>query len=634
MARKKIAVTIGGKRNDVMYETVSGIWRRAREENTDVFVFCCYGGDAAEDTVYNEGEYNIFSLLHPEDYDGFIMVSRNIDSREQRDALHDLLASSGKPAVSIENDLPGMYYAGIDNFSAMHDMASHLIRVHGCRVLSYIGGPYFDYENRKRYRGFCAACTDAGISADRSRIQHYGWSFEDGRQAYREFRDAGRLDADAFVCANDDLAVGFISEAKLDGHSVPADFRVTGFDGSSYANVYSPRISTVDREKETAGYRSCSILLEVMSGIPHLHITRLRSSCIFSESCGCASADSASSCSARCATVDSDLEKEALSAALNSMESVLSKCNSMPEFNDALAGYARLLQARSFYLMINESELRNAPDINASYRTKGYDDIEYVSLEIQDGVQSSHGGHRIPARSIVPTLLDGQCHMYLISPVHFQNRCMGYCVTVDSLELVRASRYFDWLNNLNLTMNIVHEKQIMQILNDKLNMLYMEDAMTGLYNRYGYAMKAVDIFRRNQAAGDATMVMFMDLNQLKRINDTFGHEHGDLAIRTVADAIRRTIPEGFIPIRYGGDEFVIIGRCNDPTVAETLKKNLLGALEEYNRISANHYDVTAAVGYIIAQADEDAPLDDYVRRADAVMYAAKEQFRKNSGRNQ
>ena len=61
----------------VMYETVSGIWRRAREENTDVFVFCCYGGDAAEDTVYNEGEYNIFSLLHPEDYDGFIMRNRS-----------------------------------------------------------------------------------------------------------------------------------------------------------------------------------------------------------------------------------------------------------------------------------------------------------------------------------------------------------------------------------------------------------------------------------------------------------------------------------------------------------------------------------------------------------------------------
>jgi diguanylate cyclase (GGDEF)-like protein len=179
-------------------------------------------------------------------------------------------------------------------------------------------------------------------------------------------------------------------------------------------------------------------------------------------------------------------------------------------------------------------------------------------------------------------------------------------------------------------MNIVHEKRLMQILNDKLNTLYMEDAMTGLYNRYGYAMKAVDIFRRNQAAGDATMVMFLDLNRLKHINDTFGHEHGDLAIRTVAAAIRETTPKEFIPIRYGGDEFVIIGRCNDPAEAESLKQKLLSYLQEYNQKSVNHYDVTAAIGYIIAQPDASAPLDDYVRQADAIMYQAKERFRKEA----
>ena len=628
MTKRKIAVAVGGKRNTVMFETISGIWKRAREDGADLYVFCCYGG-SSEDPVYNSGEYNVFSLLHPEDYDGVIMVARNIDSARQREELAAFLKKSGRPAISIENDVEGMYFAGIDNYTALYKMTSHLIEKHHCETLSYIGGPDFDYENRERCRGFCKACTDHGIALDERRIHHYSWSNSDGCRAFHEFRNQQLLDADAYICANDDLAIGFINEAQAAGFNVPKDFLVTGFDCSPYANVFSPNLTTVDREKESAGYKACDLLLKAIGGIQIPHQTVLKSSCIFSESCGCKSRNTERSRRDRCQAVESVLAKDMLTAELNIMETVLTKCGSLEAYYHNLAAYVQMLHARAFYLMINESELRKTPGINTAYRNHGYDDFMYVSLMMENNEEIAHSGHRISTRSIVPSLLDGKSHMYLISPVHFQDRCMGYCVSVDSLDLIRRDRYFDWLNNLNTTLNIMHEKRLLQILNDKLNMLYMEDSMTGLYNRFGYSMKAVDIFRENEVNGDSTLVLFLDLNDLKMINDTYGHEHGDLALRTMADAIRACVPEGFIPVRYGGDEFLIIGRCNRRKTADDLNKALSDYLEQYNKTSKNPYKVTCSAGYTLAKPFSGDSLDSYVQQADKIMYKAKKKFKKN-----
>ena len=91
------------------------------------------------------------------------------------------------------------------------------------------------------------------------------------------------------------------------------------------------------------------------------------------------------------------------------------------------------------------------------------------------------------------------------------------------------------------------------------------DAMTGLYNRLGYEKKAIPIYHECERLRRMLMVMFIDINHMKLINDSFGHISGDSAIRATASAIMANIKPDWIAVRFGGDEFLIIGGITDET---------------------------------------------------------------------
>ena len=503
----------------------------------------------------------------------------------------------------------------------------HLIKEHSCRTLNFIGGPKENQENMARENGFRSALKGAGIEPDERRIQSWSWNYTDGIEAFNQSNIQSLLDADAFVCANDRLAAGFIFEAQHFGYHVPEDFLVTGFDNNSFASVIYPLLTTVDRDRIASGRKCCATLIKAIRKEEIHHFTRLEASTIFSQSCGCDYNDHEKNRAARNAQTESSLYKEALTADIYAMEKDLSSCNNAEEYYSKLYQYVSYLKCASFYMMINEGSFCNSISSDVQFRKEGYDEYSAIHLAIEDDVRVPEKEIMFPTRELIPFRPESSGHLYLISPLHFQDQCIGYCVSVDTLNLLEYNRHFDWLNAVNLTLNIVHEKRTLSILNDKLNLLYMKDAMTGLYNRFGYTMKAMDMFRENILSQDSTMVMFLDIDNLKMINDNFGHEHGDLAIRTVSAAICAEIPEDFIPVRYGGDEFVIIGKCNNFSIAESLRNKLIRHLDEYNEHSSNRYQVTASIGYTIAEPGNSKTLDDYVKLADATMYEGKKQFK-------
>ena len=68
---------------------------------------------------------------------------------------------------------------------------------------------------------------------------------------------------------------------------------------------------------------------------------------------------------------------------------------------------------------------------------------------------------------------------------------------------------------------------------------------------------------KNKKSGLTTVLFFVDINKMKYINDKFGHLHGELAVKTIAAAAMEVIPRTWLPIRYGGDEFLIVGNSKN-----------------------------------------------------------------------
>jgi diguanylate cyclase (GGDEF)-like protein len=157
--------------------------------------------------------------------------------------------------------------------------------------------------------------------------------------------------------------------------------------------------------------------------------------------------------------------------------------------------------------------------------------------------------------------------------------------------------------------------------------------MTGLYNRFGYENKALPLYEESMKKGSRITVLFVDINSMKQINDNYGHEQGDVAIRTVASSIADNLQKDWVAVRYGGDEFlVIVPRCGKQKAA-TVKKHIEERIEERRKESGLSYPLTASIGFVTSDPENrpDAQLWDYVREADALMYDIKKKMHEAEG---
>ncbi|MCX8014097.1 MAG: diguanylate cyclase, partial [Rectinema sp.] len=86
----------------------------------------------------------------------------------------------------------------------------------------------------------------------------------------------------------------------------------------------------------------------------------------------------------------------------------------------------------------------------------------------------------------------------------------------------------------------------------------MTDRLTGLNNRYGLETKGMELFQRQVDLEGSLAVLMLDIDHFKQVNDTWGHSHGDRVLKEIADIIRSSLRKEDYPVRYGGEEFVIL----------------------------------------------------------------------------
>ena len=117
----------------------------------------------------------------------------------------------------------------------------------------------------------------------------------------------------------------------------------------------------------------------------------------------------------------------------------------------------------------------------------------------------------------------------------------------------------------------------------------------------------------------ALSLALLDVDGLKALNDTHGHQTGDAVLRLVADAMRSSVRQADVVGRLGGDEFAVLMPETDAQLADSAAKRLASSLRNVFRGTPN---VTASIGVVSCTATE-ANTDDLLRRADQAMYDAK-----------
>jgi diguanylate cyclase (GGDEF)-like protein/PAS domain S-box-containing protein len=161
-----------------------------------------------------------------------------------------------------------------------------------------------------------------------------------------------------------------------------------------------------------------------------------------------------------------------------------------------------------------------------------------------------------------------------------------------------------------------------------LQNLSLIDELTGLYNRRGFmAVTAQHLaaIRRNKKV---PVILYADLDGLKKINDSLGHQAGDAAIIQTAEILKDTFRTSDIVARLGGDEFVVLAAIGSEESADSLTARLQLRFELYNAQSNAPYKLSISVGVVHFDVDEDS-IEEVTARADRNMY--EEKRRKQTG---
>ena len=163
--------------------------------------------------------------------------------------------------------------------------------------------------------------------------------------------------------------------------------------------------------------------------------------------------------------------------------------------------------------------------------------------------------------------------------------------------------------------------------NIELDYLSKRDELTRIYNRRGFYQKGAELLAGEN--GDKfVMVVYADTDNLKIINDRYGHDEGDFAIRSCSSILSEVLGEYGIVGRIGGDEFAAVALTDHIDLANEVRKNIDRRIKKLNDESDKPYVVRMSVGISVLKWKEDIEIKDLLESADALLYKEKKNRRK------
>lgn len=621
MKRKTIAICVTSY--DYEYESmvVQGVRKRCEELDINLLCFAPMTKklslnihDVLSDNVI-KGESEIFNLINYDIVDGILLMGDSFINKDCIFMIDKKAKEHGVPVINI-NDTERLLDVNVllSDKIAMGFTVEHLIKEHGKKRIGFIGGFPGNLQTEERLEAYRSVLEENGIPFDEELVT-YG---EFWTKAYECTEQLMSLEnkPDAIACASDSMSFFCMDKLKELGYRVPEDVSVTGFDGIVDGEMYSPRVTTVKRDHEKAGIVSVDIMTDMWSGNDVPKITYVDSKLIVRQSCGCHEYVDTSSdfYSKHYATINHFKEFNAYSTYSNA---IFSGSKTSSELYTVMCKGADFFGFNRMYICVSpQFELS---ELNMIQNIDTYVGMPDTMLSVVEY------GHKVPpftefeTKKIFPedVLNEDKAVFFAFSPFYFKNRFLGYFAFEPTAIEGQGELFGIWLMNFSHNAGSFY-------MNRALELLYVKDALTGLYNRHGLEKLGPSLFEKAKQEHSSFTVICSDIDRLKPINDTYGHEGGDNAIFRTANAIITAMPKDSICVRTGGDEFCILAEGITAEQTEKYIAKVYSLLDEYNSTSGLPYTVGCSCGYMTVNADDVDSIADVMNKADEKMYDFKQ----------
>ena len=608
----KICAFIGDMYRDLALSIPEHLDYYAREKGhrVDIFGICSV---TSSNPLHVNGFKSILSLPDVHDYDGVIICYDTlIHENMGKDLVEELLADmEAPPVVSIRASIQGFHNIIPDNTALMYEVAKHVIAKCEKGDIGFVTGMDELEDSYERREGFEQAMEEAGLTISEKKIFHGNYWITQGPEMADFFIKKDGTLPEAIICSNDYEAIALCNELVQRGYQIPRDCMISGIDNAVESRSHIPSITTIEISNKTFVDTAIKVLEDAIAGNrPDLNIY-VPGDLILRESTGdlVVERDAYKALCLQNAETSVSMDDKREFVVINALfEGVLAKETGIEVSLDQMKGIPSI---KSFYLVEYDENDRN---LVGYFHEKGENVIKDI---------------RFPKELLLPENLENEEHGTRIHfGVTYKNEVYGYCVMIVDTQMpdfinfkieYLLTQIGQTINKLTLYSKLYGIADIMT--------LYIEDPLTGTLNRRGFEKKISDMFDKNGNMLRPIAVVSIDMDELKYINDTFGHNSGDDAIKKLALCIEDALEGIEFVARMGGDEFEVVLVTNEPGRVGKFKRHVRTNIRAVNDSQEFPFELSASIG--AADVDNWQKLTDAMKKADKAMYLEKKAKKKN-----
>lgn len=608
---------------------VNNLSKKCRDQGYNLLVFSAF-------TIYGydsnnaKGEYNILHLIPYEQLDALILCQDTFNSNSAVEELWQFITTRViAPVISMRKKINGCYNILVDDTNSIPAMVHHFHEVHHFERIAFFSGPYFHPDAIFRLEKYKETMKELNLPYPEEYIFEGDFWKDRAIDAVAHFMDLPKP-PQAIVCANDYMALSLCKELTLQGYSVPQDVAISGFDNvqDSAANV--PPLSTCSVSLEDMSSLAFDTLQRLLSGQSVERCRYVEAPPVIRNSCGCDIIPMRDFSLSRMYQVQ-QMESLVNHNVHNTFASIsLQNLTTADEIGDYLKIEDAPNNARDFYLCLGKHGSGPYPQVkikdpgfakhsHSIYSLKDLKPIETSDFETKD--------------LLPPEAIREEAMCVYFFPVHYLNYNFGYIAATSNGEPSDDTLFHTWISLIGNTLENIRIRKKNEALLKKLNTLYNQDFLTKLYNRRGFEHFSEEEFRRAQAEHVSSMILCIDMDCLKYINDVHGHSQGDHALQTIAKAMQEACFDDEICARIGGDEFSVFGYGYTSKEADEYITRFQTYLSDFNMTSELPYVVNASLGYAISDPDSSLSREYYMKLGDDILYQNKRKRKEKFGNN-
>ncbi len=622
MARKRIAVLVASIDREYQQDFASGLVSAGVQNDVDICIFNSQGHmNVAISTSSEVGESMIYDLPDLDEFDGVISMLATMGNDVAYHKVTEVLEplkENGKPHISIDVPQEGSVCIMFDDAISVSELTEHLISEHGARRIAFISGPVNSNVSNARIEACRKAMRRHGLELDDKLVFDGEWTRVGGRKAAEMILESGGEIPDAVICANDDMALSVIECFNEHGIRVPKDVAVTGFDALREGVMRG--LTTICRPIDRSARKAIEVLCAWIGGKkPEMDTIILSTIPIYGESCGCTQN-----------TEHMHDKLRALGTERWNMETILTRVSM---FSGTLAGvgdeqeaaqkirdFVKSWNIREMYLCVDPAICREtaAPPVDGHQ-------LYPAEMLLLYGVRNGKEYKPVlfDRRDLVPALQEMRKNTacLVFCPLYYRNRNFGYVVM--ELGSGTGSALYSVLMLLNGALISLYLQTNIKKSAATIEKMAVHDIMTGMLNRRGYMEQAPVMMEKARKEGKVFTIISMDMDRMKKINDTYGHLKGDEAICRMGKALEFLEDYGITPVHISGDEFQAFGITENIEKSKELIRLIRDSLDRKNKEDPWICEISASIGMYAAVPGNENGIDEYITKADREMYEDK-----------